>query len=517
MSTAEGGARRTTAWQAYAVALAASGSALAATALAWPYLRGAPFVLAPAAVVIASSYGGVGPGTAAAIVCGAVTAARISLHAPHATATFVPLGAFAFVAAVIVWLTAAREHERAGRLQSEVLAEERRRLYEAERRSRAAVEESERRYHELARAVPVGIFRLARDGRRAYVNDRWREITGLEVDDLIGGVWLRAVDEEDRSRIAAAWARLLEDGAPVQAEFRLRRPGRGTAWALWEAVAERDAEGHVTGYVGTIADVTDRREAEVERARARAEMERLKDELATVVVHDLKNPVAGIAMTVELALRRAGELPEAHRNGLLQIDRTCREMMRLIENLLDIGRIQDGTMRIALEAVDLAEVAAVVGREHAPLAEQEGRRLSVAVPETLPAVRADHGLLRRVLANLIANALRHSGSGEVRVEGAQVEDHVVLRVIDHGRGIPEERQARIFERFVPGRRSPASEPSAGTGLGLPFCRLAVEQMGGRIGLRSAPGAGCVCEVALPVHDAGTAARTPPTVDPGDGA
>src|SRR5579875_2578404 len=136
------------------------------------------------------------------------------------------------------------------------------------------------------------------------------------------------------------------------------------------------------------------------RSRVRAEMERLKDELATVVVHDLKNPVAGIAMTVELALRRAGELPEAHRNGLLQIDRTCREMMRLIENLLDIGRIQDGTMRIALEAVDLAEVAAVVGREHAPLAEQEGRRLSVAVPETLPAVRADHGLLRRVLANL---------------------------------------------------------------------------------------------------------------------
>src|SRR5579875_3603360 len=276
MSTAAGGARRTTAWQGY-------GIALAATALAWPYLRGAPFVLAPAAVVIASSYGGVGPGTAAALVCGAVTAARISLHAPQATATFIPLGAFAFVAAVIVWLTAARDHERAGRLQSEALAEERRRLYEAERRSRAAVEESERRYHELARAVPVGIFRLARDGRRAYVNDRWREITGLEVDDLIGGVWLRAVDEEDRARIAAAWARLLEDGAPVQAEFRLRRPGRGTAWALWEAVAERDAEGHVTGYVGTIADVTDRREAEVERARVRAEMERLKDELATVV------------------------------------------------------------------------------------------------------------------------------------------------------------------------------------------------------------------------------------------
>jgi signal transduction histidine kinase len=234
---------------------------------------------------------------------------------------------------------------------------------------------------------------------------------------------------------------------------------------------------------------------------ARADTERLKEELSAMVVHDLKNPVNGILMMVQLALRKGADLPEAHRGYLQQIDLTCREMMRLIQNLLEISKIEEGKMPITIEPVVLAELADEVLAEHRILATQAGRRLEVDVPTALPAVAADRALLRRVLGNLVGNAVRHSGSPVVYVEARVDTDgaRVVLAVRDEGRGIPPTQRERIFEKFASLRRSPADEPFRDTGLGLPFCRLAVDQMGGTLTLESAPRAGSTFAVTLPVH------------------
>jgi signal transduction histidine kinase len=234
---------------------------------------------------------------------------------------------------------------------------------------------------------------------------------------------------------------------------------------------------------------------------ARAETERLKEELAAMVVHDLKNPVNGILMMVQLALRKGADLSEAHRSYLQQIDLTCREMMRLIQNLLEISKIEEGKMPITIEPVVLAELVDEVLPEHRALATQAGRTLHVDVSPALPAVAADRALLRRVLANLIGNAVRHSGSSTIWIKARADSGNarVFLAVRDLGRGIPAGQQERIFEKFASVRRSPADEPFRDTGLGLPFCKLAVDQMGGRLDLESAPGKGSVFTVTLPVH------------------
>ena len=244
--------------------------------------------------------------------------------------------------------------------------------------------------------------------------------------------------------------------------------------------------------------------AELERAArvaeealaARTEVEQLKDDLTNMVVHDLKNPVNGIAMMVQLALRKGADLPERQRGYLLQIERTCREMMRLIQNLLEISKIEEGKMPVAREAIVLADVVDEVVHEYGPVAEQAGRRLTVAVATDLPPAVGDRVLLRRVLVNLVVNALRHSGSSEVWVEGGVDGGDVVLRVIDRGHGIAEEDQARIFEKFRTVRLSPTDDPAGDTGLGLPFCRLALERMGGRITVRSTLGERTVFTVTL---------------------
>ena len=222
---------------------------------------------------------------------------------------------------------------------------------------------------------------------------------------------------------------------------------------------------------------------------AMAESERLKDDLASMIVHDLKNPVNGISMMTELALRKGGELPEAHRGYLQQILQTCREMMRLIQNLLELSKIEEGKMPILEEPVVLAEMVDEVVIEYRPVATQGGRELRVDVPIDLPPALADRGLLRRVMVNLLVNALRHSGSTAIRIVGARGPDagQVTLSVTDYGHGIPPPQQAQVFEKFTTVRRSPSDVPSTDTGLGLPFCKLAVERMGGAITLTSDPG------------------------------
>jgi signal transduction histidine kinase len=235
--------------------------------------------------------------------------------------------------------------------------------------------------------------------------------------------------------------------------------------------------------------------------RAHADVERAKDELSRMVVHDLKNPVSGIAMLTQLALRKGQNLPATHRGYLRQIDLTCREMMRLIQNLLEIGKIEEDKMPVVLEAVSLADLADEVVREYAAVAEQAQQELQAHVRHDLPPAAADRWLLRRVLINLVANAIRHSGSRDVHIDAVEGphRGEITLRVTDSGRGIAPDDQALIFERFRSGLRSPLDDPSMDTGLGLSFCKLAVERMEGRIELTSRPGE-TVFALTLPARD-----------------
>jgi signal transduction histidine kinase len=232
--------------------------------------------------------------------------------------------------------------------------------------------------------------------------------------------------------------------------------------------------------------------------RVRAEAERLKDDLANMVVHDLKNPVNGISMMIQLMLRKGQGLRENERAKLVQIDRTCQEMMRLIQNLLEISKIEDGKMPVAHEAIVLANLVAEVTQEYGRVAEAVGRRMAVAIGKEVVVV-ADRALLKRVLINLVVNALRHSGSHDVQVEATPDAGNaaVTIDVIDHGHGIPGDEQAHVFEKF----RSRPGDLTADTGLGLSFCKLAVERMGGQIALRSTPGKITIFSVTLPMEAA----------------
>lgn len=202
-----------------------------------------------------------------------------------------------------------------------------------------------------------------------------------------------------------------------------------------------------------------------------------KERLSSFVVHDLKNPVNSLDLHAQLLLRQP-DLPPRARESVLHIRAEARSLLRLILNLLDISKSEEGRLSprpapVALEALSAEIVDAFTIRA-------EAARVALKRDLAVDSVVADGDLLRRVLENLIDNALRHAPPGStLTLSAARREAGVELRVADKGRGVPPEQRDKIFEPFVQGAKDEIVTRS-GRGLGLTFCRLVVEAHGGKI-------------------------------------
>ncbi len=212
-----------------------------------------------------------------------------------------------------------------------------------------------------------------------------------------------------------------------------------------------------------------------------------KERLTAFVVHDLKNPVGNVDLQAQILLRDK-ELPERLRAPLANIRQEVRSLMRLITNLLDISKSEEGHLAPAIAPIDLA---ALVGETFEAM-EVAAKSKHIALESKLEVQRlqGDTDLLRRVLENLLDNALRHAPEdSSIRVTSRTHDGAFELRVADAGGGVPEAMRERVFDPFVQVESKDRSATRSGRGLGLTFCRLAVEAHGGRIWVEDAnPGA-----------------------------
>jgi signal transduction histidine kinase len=219
-----------------------------------------------------------------------------------------------------------------------------------------------------------------------------------------------------------------------------------------------------------------------------------KERLSAFVIHDLKSPVSSIDLGAQL-LARDPQLPEHARESAGHIREAARGLLRLILNLLDISKSEEGKLTARSARVDLDSLTRELLQAHAVSAQD--RKLTLARTLDVTSAYADTDLLRRVLENLLDNAIRHAPAGsQVRVIAARGDGAVELRVSDDGSGIPAALRDRIFDPFVqdPGRDRPATR--SGRGLGLAFCKLAVEAHGGVIAVEDTSRGTTIC-VRLP--------------------
>jgi signal transduction histidine kinase len=212
-----------------------------------------------------------------------------------------------------------------------------------------------------------------------------------------------------------------------------------------------------------------------------------KERLMSFVVHDLKNPVNSMDLNAQLILRD-GTLSPFAKDAAQQIRRDARQLVRLIMNLLDLSKGDEGKLAAKRAPVNVGELISRVLEELRANADARSVRLDEQIG--VETAQLDEDLFRRVLANLVENAVRHAPrDSAVRVSCATFPGEVEFRIADAGTGVPEHERTRIFDPFVQieGRGAPTTR--SGRGLGLAFCRLAVEAHGGRIWVEDgAPGA-----------------------------
>ncbi|MFI5244145.1 MAG: ATP-binding protein [Gemmatimonadales bacterium] len=247
---------------------------------------------------------------------------------------------------------------------------------------------------------------------------------------------------------------------------------------------------------------TDALEESLKRLR---ELQKVRDDLMKMIVHDLKTPLTSVLATLEM-MRDGdfGAVTQAQARALSDAEGKAEDLLALIEDLLEVARIEEQTVTLTPEPIAPAALLAEIVYDWSLRFQQEGASASIDVADDAPVFVADKVLIKRVLSNLVQNAITHS-AGPVRLSLSARSDPqgILLAVADDGPGIPEEYQEIIFRKFER-VRSPIAPRVRSSGLGLTFCRLAVESHGGRIWVKSTEGEGSTFYVQLPL-----APREPP--------
>jgi PAS domain S-box-containing protein len=376
----------------------------------------------------------------------------------------------------------------------------------------AALEQAEAEYRSLFDNAVVGVYRALADGRPIRSNRALAQLQGYEseaallatVRDVHG--WY--VEPHRRAELLRLVRR---DGRVTEFVSEVERPADGARlWISENAWVVPGPDGRPLWVEGMVLDVTERRHAEeaIARARAAEEGSRLKSEFLANMSHELRTPLnAVIGFSEAMLAGLGGKLEERGRGYVADINESGRHLLELINDILDLSKIEAGKLELDEEPVSLAEVALACERIILPRARQTGVALITEIHPALPAVRGDERRLRQILLNLLSNAVKFTpAGGEIRVRAALTPaGGVELSVADTGIGMRAEDIPLALELFrqVDGALNRRFE---GTGLGLPLVKSLAALHGGTFRLESTLGKGTTAIVSLPPERVGAPTR-----------
>jgi PAS domain S-box-containing protein len=388
--------------------------------------------------------------------------------------------------------------------------------------------ESEERFRLLSACSPVGIFLTNVDGYCTYTNPRCQAICGFTLSESLGDGWLQHVHEEDRDRVRTDWFASVKDIREYSDECRFQPPMSTLRWTHVRSSPMFSGEGRLLGHVGTIEDITERKQAEEVQAQmireqaARQQAEaanQMKDEFLAVLSHELRTPLN--AMLGWAQLLRTRKFDEATTERALEaIERNARSQAQLVEDILDVSLIMQGKLRLQLCPVNLTALIEAAVDSVRPLAEDKDIMMSVSIDASANRVQGDPDRLQQVIWNLLSNATKFtSEGGRIEVNLVRKETFAEIQVIDTGIGISSEFLPHVFERFRQAD-STTTRSHGGLGLGLAIVRHLVELNGGTVYANSeGEGKGAVFTVQLPLlvgqpeSNGASSGHTPSPVSP----
>jgi PAS domain S-box-containing protein len=373
-----------------------------------------------------------------------------------------------------------------------------------QKKAEEALKESELRFRILAESAPVGIFTTDALGSTNYVNPRWCEISKLSFEEALGDGWLKAVHPEDLDNLSENWNQNTKSQTGSKAEYRFVHPDGSSAWVIGQAIPQKDEKGKITRYIGTITDITERKkmEADLIFAKEKAEeSDRLKSAFLANMSHEIRTPMNGILGFAEL-LKEPDLTGDQQQDYIEIIEKSGARMLNIINDIIDISKIESGQMQVFLNETDVNEQLEFICKLFNREVEQKGLRLSLmkSLSPLEARITTDREKLYAVLANLVKNAIKYTQQGSIElgcgIDGTTQAPALQFFVKDTGIGIPKYRQEAIFERFI---QADIFDKMAlqGAGLGLAISKAYVEMLGGKIWVESEEGNGSAFYFTIP--------------------
>ncbi len=363
---------------------------------------------------------------------------------------------------------------------------------------------------ELRQTIDIsatGLTHCSRDLRYLSANAAYARLVGLPLEQIIGR---RIVEVKGEAAFDIIRPRIEQVLRGETIEYEDALPIAGVRkWIRVAYTPDRDASGNVVGWVASVMDISQYKRLEEERA----EEGRRKDEFLSFLGHELRNPLATISTAVQLLSAAVTDQERMSLNGMM--DRQVKLMRRLLDDLLDLGRITHGHIQLKNGPINLANFLQYVTQITRSDVAERRQEMILRLPAENITFAADEARLEQIAVNLLSNASKYTPQGgRIEFSGAREDSEVVFRCKDNGRGIPPEMQQKIFEPFTRVGPLSNSRGEASLGIGLALVKRLVELHRGKVSVESGgPGTGSEFVVRLPLESALFDQPAPPETKP----